>query len=126
MARLNSKLRSVAFDMQRERVGIAYWCPGCDESHAVCTKGDSAKGPRWEWDGSIQKPNLSPSIKITSSGDGVKVCHCFIRQGRIEFCADSTHALAGKTVDLPDWPDDHDEATFYLDQPPHDFNHPLL
>lgn len=121
MARLNSKLRTVAFDINRERVGIAHWCPGCDESHAICTKGDRTKGPRWDWDGSIQKPCITPSIRVTYDGaDGHSVCHYFIRQGRIEFCVDSTHALAGKTVDLPDWPDDK-ETTFYL-QPPHDFN----
>jgi hypothetical protein len=32
-------------------------------------------------------------------------CHSFVRAGRIEFLNDSTHALAGKTVDLPDLPD---------------------
>lgn len=30
-------------------------------------------------------------------------CHSFIRAGRIEFCGDSGHSLAGKTVDLPPW-----------------------
>lgn len=104
MARLNSKLRSVAFDVNRERVGIAHWCPG------------------WEWDGSIQKPSLNPSVRVRLGVDSV--CHYFLRLGRIEYCADSTHVLAGQTVDLPDWPGG-DEAGFYL-EPPHDFNHPLL
>lgn len=31
------------------------------------------------------------------------VCHSFVRDGQIQFCMDSTHELAGKTVDLPDF-----------------------
>ena len=32
------------------------------------------------------------------------LCHYFIRDGMIEFCPDSPHALAGQTVELPEWP----------------------
>jgi len=31
-------------------------------------------------------------------------CHYFITDGKIEFCGDSPHKLAGQIVDLPDWP----------------------
>jgi hypothetical protein len=31
-------------------------------------------------------------------------CHSFVRNGRIEFLGDCTHALASQTVDLPDLP----------------------
>lgn len=117
MARLSAKLRSVAFDMDRERIGIAYWCPGCDESHAICTRGDATKGPVWSWDGNVDAPTCSPSIRVIIHGD--RICHCFLRDGTIEFCGDSTHNLAGQTVALPDWPSDR-ESNFYLD-PPHDF-----
>jgi len=30
-------------------------------------------------------------------------CHSFVTDGRIQFLADCTHALANQTVDLPDW-----------------------
>jgi hypothetical protein len=33
------------------------------------------------------------------------VCHYFLRDGQIEFCGDSIHALAGQRVQLPDWPE---------------------
>ena len=32
------------------------------------------------------------------------VCHHFIRDGKIQFLGDCTHALRGQTVDLPDIP----------------------
>jgi hypothetical protein len=31
------------------------------------------------------------------------VCHSFVTDGRIQFLGDCTHALAGQTVDLPEW-----------------------
>jgi hypothetical protein len=31
-------------------------------------------------------------------------CHSFVRESRIEFLTDSTHELAGQTVDLPELP----------------------
>lgn len=32
-----------------------------------------------------------------------KVCHSFVTDGRIQYLGDCTHALAGQTIDLPDW-----------------------
>ena len=32
-----------------------------------------------------------------------KVCHSFVRDGRIEFLSDCTHELAGQTVELEEW-----------------------
>jgi hypothetical protein len=30
-------------------------------------------------------------------------CHSIVTDGKIAFCIDSVHSLAGKTVELPDW-----------------------
>lgn len=55
-------------------------------------------------------PTFEPSILVTcrwmASDSEMKddVCHSFVRDGRIQFLGDCTHELAGKTVDLPDWP----------------------
>jgi hypothetical protein len=65
---------------------------------------------RWHWNGDSEKPTLSPSILQTcgpypegSSRSGkTDVCHCFVRDGVIEFLGDCTHALAGKTMPLPE------------------------
>jgi hypothetical protein len=64
----------------------------------------------WEFSGSLERPTLSPSILVHPHGaladDGSVYqshrCHSFVRDGRIEYLGDSTHALAGQTVDLPD------------------------
>jgi len=117
MAALSSKLRSVAFDMSGNRTGIAFFCPGCQESHAIATHGATA--PIWQWDGNVDAPSVQPSINVTSRrGDIQTICHSFVRAGQIEFLGDCTHALAGQIVPIPDWPRG-DEADFYL-SPPHD------
>lgn len=77
-----------------------FWCPGCNAHHAITVKDD---GSGWQFNGDLVNPTVSPSIKVTTY-DG-QVCHSFIRGGRIEFCGDSTHGLAGKTVELPEIPE---------------------
>lgn len=43
-----------------------------------------------------------PEVKRIPGGPSV--CHSFVTDGRIQFLADSNHALAGQTVEIPDWP----------------------
>lgn len=78
------------------------WCPGCDDLHGVEVSGEGA----WAWDGNLDAPTISPSILVTSSDPTKPRCHSFVRAGRWEFLGDSTHALAGQTVNIvpvPDW-----------------------
>ncbi len=114
MARLSAKLRSI--DLGRR--GIGFWCPGCEEMHAIKIEG----APAWEWDGNVNAPTISPSIRVRGkrrltddehrrimAGERLEIpdqcCHSFVRAGQIEFLSDCTHPLAGKTVPLPDLPD---------------------
>lgn len=89
---LSSKLRDVGDGM------LLHWCPGCEELHAIAVGQPFPNGARWTWDGNMERPTFSPSINVIGR------CHYFIRAGRIEFCSDSKHRLAGQTVDLPDIP----------------------
>ena len=70
---------------------LYFWCPGCNGLMAVCSN-------RWHWNGDIENPTLSPSILQTIGPypDGHKdICHCFVRDGKIEFCNDCTHNVRG-------------------------------
>ncbi len=124
MGQLSSKLRSMAGDQ------IAFWCPGCEEVHAIRT---GAGG--WGYNGKPDAPTFTPSVLVTSGhyvpghdktacwctynadqrlkGEEpapfkCERCHSFVTDGHIQFLADSTHALAGQTVPLPDWPADQE------------------
>ena len=87
---------------------MLFWCPGCKRAHTVGVSND--RGPRWIFNGFPDRPTFSPSVRVLYDGadagvDGAPpgVCHSFVTDGRIRFLEDSTHALAGQTVDLPEW-----------------------
>ena len=95
--------------------GYTFECPGCGMSHAVQT--NDPGGYNWGFNGNVDAPTFSPSLLVrgtqTLTDEEVErllrtekiepkplVCHSLIREGRIEFLSDCTHALAGKTVDM--------------------------
>ena len=92
--------------------GLTFWCPGCDGAHAI--QHGAGTGPRWGWNGDVDKPTFTPSILVRYPSNpnateefkewrAERVCHSFVTAGRIQFLSDCTHALAGQTVDLPEW-----------------------
>lgn len=101
----------------RSRIGgYSHWCPGCERMHSIAT--DNPGGPSWTFDGNLDAPTFSPSVRITYNGPDADemrddhrapsaCCHYFIRAGRIEFCGDSTHSLSGQIVPLPPLPAEH-------------------
>lgn len=79
-----------------------HYCPGCKMAHGIDVGSPNKHtGAIWSFNGDAEKPTFNPSINILNQ------CHYFIRDGMIQFCADSKHKLAGQTVPLPDFhPDD--------------------
>jgi len=87
--------------------GQIWFCPGCNKPHHVNT----TSVVRWDYNGDPDAPTFAPSILVTYDGRDAghddappAICHSFVRSGRIEFLGDCTHALAGQTVDMPEWP----------------------
>lgn len=90
------------------------FCPGCKEVHVLDAQ-------RWTFSGDLEKPTFSPSLLCRkghyATGQSVadchicqnepslacSVCHTFITDGNIQFLGDCTHALAGQTVEIPEW-----------------------
>ncbi|MFZ3182555.1 MAG: DUF6527 family protein [Pseudomonas sp.] len=84
--------------------GLFFECPGCDMPHRI--QHGAGDGPRWVWNGNAEKPTFTPSILVRypwGPEQAEQVCHSFVTDGRIQFLSDCTHALAGQTVELPDW-----------------------
>lgn len=116
MSALGTKLR------QMEGGRVSFKCPGCGDWHMLNVSGEGR--PRWEFNRDGDHPTFRPSILYTSGhyapgfeGDcwctyaertgeeavfGCVRCHSFVTDGRIQFLTDSTHDLAGQTVNLPD------------------------
>lgn len=97
--------------LRKTSTGFVHWCPGCKEVHSIRTVGTRPPA-LWSFDDNFASPTFEPSVLIRwgkqadPKGDWPEggVCHYFIRGGKIQFCSDSTHALSGQTVDLPEWP----------------------
>lgn len=67
---------------------IFFFCPACEYAHKI--------NDTWEWNKDLVKPTFSPSILVT----GMKRCHSYVRDGKIEYLSDCDHTFAGKTVEL--------------------------
>lgn len=106
--------------------GLMFWCPGCKSAHRI--QHGAGSDPRWGWNADGLKPTFTPSV-LVRTGHYIpgydpehcwctfnaahpdetpdfecSICHSFVTDGRIQFLSDCTHALAGQTVDLPEWP----------------------
>lgn len=96
--------------------GHAHWCPGCEEMHRIPGS--------WTFDGNMDAPTFKPSVKVSGKltvkengrwngeyvrdGAGAPIdmcCHYILTAGVLNFCADSTHKLAGQNVPLLPIPD---------------------
>ena len=94
---------------------VLFRCPGCEDNHQVYVG-------TWTWNGDLERPTFTPSVLVRGNQwprdefpeyykpahaniapGGTTVCHSFVTDGRIQFLGDCTHALAGQTVDLPEW-----------------------
>lgn len=87
---------------------VMLWCPACDRAHWIHTD-------LWAFDGNLERPTITPSILVHAVQwetqyefhnprhavpPGEKtVCHSFVKDGRWQYLADCTHAMAGQTVE---------------------------
>jgi hypothetical protein len=93
-----SKLYKVKDDDSR----YLFQCPGCGFCHQVFVK-NVGGNPVWGWNGSLEKPTFTPSIKTWWDTPTQRhVCHSFVTDGNIQFLEDCTHDLRGRTVELPE------------------------
>ena len=69
-----------------------FWCEGCGYMHHIDTR-------RWVFNYDMHKPTVSPSL-LLHPGENHPRCHIFVKEGKIQYLADCTHALAGQTVPM--------------------------
>jgi len=96
------KTRQV-LDTNGDLYGWEIRCPACDEPHIFHT--GRAPRPRWEFDGNMEKPTFTPSLKLHHDGnEHMKpfCCHTNVINGMIQYHGDCTHAMAGQTIELPE------------------------
>ena len=104
---------------------LLFFCPGCQCGHAVWVSSPNRlTGASWGWNGSMEKPTFTPSLRIQFEAWNppvtpenmdqyraspwpqtkvAKICHVIVTDGKLHFCGDSTHKLAGQVVDMVDF-----------------------
>ena len=87
-----------------------HYCPACDDLHSVAIDEPYKNGSRWDFDGNVEKPSLSPSVKVTvcrthDPDFENKICHYFLKNGRFEYLSDCTHKLAGMRIPMVEIPE---------------------
>lgn len=98
------KLRRVVSFDEKQLLGYSFECPGCENWHVIYTE-PNPRGIQWRFNGDLERPTFEPSvISRWSYGEPPqeRICHFFLREGRLEFLGDCTHRLAGQTVELPE------------------------
>lgn len=90
-------------------IGYAVECPACaaDDAgsmHLFYVNMYDDK-PGWTFNGNFEKPTFRPSMMARCTLGPEKRehrCHSFVTDGKIQYLGDCTHALRGKTIDLPE------------------------
>lgn len=86
--------------------GYRFVCPGCGELHEFLVRPRTPpheNNPVWSFNGDVERPTFNPSLLVRGGPSRPSYrCHSFVRDGRVQFLGDCSHALAGQTVDLPE------------------------
>ena len=78
-----------------------HWCPGCEKYHGIPAEqgAKSLSGAQWTFNGDLEKPSFHPSVNYVGK------CHYWVKDGMIDYCADSKHKYAGKKIPIPEDPE---------------------
>jgi hypothetical protein len=75
--------------------GWLIFCPGCGLYHVI--------SDRFYFNDKPDRPSWMPPVVLRSGvGADATVCSFIVTNGQIKYAADSTHAMRGKTAELPD------------------------
>ena len=90
--------------MKRRRVRwkggrLFFRCPACGEQHRAIIHPTA-----WSWNYDLIAPTIEPSVRVEwTAGEDEICCHTTITNGRIYYWPDSTHEMAGQTVEMVPW-----------------------
>ncbi len=87
----------VSSKLRRSDNRLWHWCAGCERLHPLPWPDCG-----WTFNGNFERPTMTPSFM--QEGGHKYQCHYILTDGVLNYCADSWHSLAGKSVPLPDLP----------------------
>lgn len=98
---------------------LKHWCPACEGYHRIHVEKPNHINAVWSWNQNIVCPSFVPLINISATdpddGELRYRCHYSITDGNLIYCSDCTHALSGKTVQLPRMPIFPEDVEYWYD-----------
>ena len=52
-------------ESEKHKGMMSFYCPGCKEVHTIITHKQDYPSPVWEFNGDMDNPTVSPSIKVS-------------------------------------------------------------
>lgn len=100
-----------------EGKAFLFYCPACGNSHFFAV--NASRGPSWNFDGKMDAPTFTPSLKIGGTepitddehaaimrGEKIvprpRCCHLNVTAGKITYHGDCTHKMSGQTIPMED------------------------
>ena len=110
MSDIQGKLRITRWHRDDSVASLSAFCPACDFEHSFNVDLDQNglhqehDQPVWTFNGDYDLPTFRASM-LANDGrvdEHHPICHSFLTDGRWEYLNDSTHDMAGQTVEVPE------------------------
>ena len=90
-------MSKVQIEGTKKKRSLSFMCPGCEREHTIKLS-DSA----YRFNGDVDRPTVSPAIKVSGTDKRSFMCHSRIEAGKIYFLEGCSHKLNGHMVALPE------------------------
>lgn len=80
---------------------LLHYCPACECGHVIDIHAISRDGRVLGWCGDFQRPSIGEPVRHEKDGE---VCEYALRGGVLYYLSNCTHALAGQSRHLIDFP----------------------
>lgn len=104
----NLRVREVFDRDSGELTGWYFFCPGCNTTHQLFTPEARRRIFNviggWTFNNNFREPTFRPSLLVRVGpfpDSHFTICHSIIKDGKIKYLKDCTHALKEKTIPLP-------------------------
>jgi hypothetical protein len=121
---------SLTSKLKLSRLGVyILFCPGCKDTHYAYTTESDLMEKGWQFNKDINSPTFTPSFRhyyhkclctdeemkvfrqriaagetVDIPKEDITTCHYNVTDGKLMFHGDSSHHLAGQTVDMIEFP----------------------
>lgn len=80
---------------------LVFYCFGCLYLHSIPVNSLNDEFLQWEWNGDLNSPSVTPSIRNAWESESRKYCcHLHVTDGKIIYANDCTHGFVNQTIEM--------------------------